>query len=134
LAGVGTTIYGGDVGYGTAITWTPFVDGGGVMKDSNDDFAASLLVTLAQYSAGHVAEFAMNIDTGRQTFTPGVHRSGGAINIAYGTAVTLNGEGDYALIAGSSLTTAADTKISLINGAKADDVLGAAATLGAKRC
>jgi hypothetical protein len=134
FAGAVSTIYGGNVGFGKATTGAPkFVDGGGVMVDS-DGFAASLLVTLAKYSATHLDEVPMSIEIGSQKFTPGFYRSGSAINIAFGSDVTLDGKGDYVFIAGTTLTTAADTKIILTNGAKAEDViwaLGTAAILGA---
>jgi hypothetical protein len=77
---------------------------------------------------------AMPIEIGGKTFIPGTHRSNSAINIAHGTEVTLSGKGTYIFQAGSTLVTAADTKIILTNGARAENVvwvLGSAATLGA---
>jgi hypothetical protein len=81
----------------------------------------------------------MAIEMGGVTFYPGTHRSGSAINFAYGTVVTLDGNHEpnpeFLFIAGSTLVTAADTKFNLINGAKAENVLwvlGTAATLGAR--
>jgi hypothetical protein len=75
---------------------------------------------------------------GGKTFTPGVYRSGAAIGFAYGTTVTLDAQGDpnaeFVFIAGTTLTTAANTYFILQNGAKAKNiiwVLGTAATLGA---
>jgi hypothetical protein len=77
-------------------------------------------------------------EIGGLTFTPGTYRSGSAINLAYGTVVTLDGlnnpNPDFLFIADSTLVTAADTSFILINGAKAENVywaLGTAATLGA---
>jgi hypothetical protein len=80
----------------------------------------------------------MAIEIGGKTFTPGTYRSGSAINFAYGTEVTLDGENlpnpEFLFIAGTTLVTAANTKFILENGAKAENVLwalGSAATLGA---
>jgi hypothetical protein len=135
-----TTIYAGDVGFstGTSITGTPtFVDGGQVVEA--DAFAASMLAAHATYTAVQDGESALGIEIGSQTFTPGTYRSGSAINIAHGTTVTLDGlnqaNAEFLFIAGSTLVTAADTEIILINGAKAENVLWAlvtAATFGAR--
>jgi hypothetical protein len=134
------TIYDGDGGVspGTAISGSyTFVGAGGVVLDS-DDFAASVLA--AHTAAMEVGEndTPMEIEMGDTTFTPGTHRSQSAINIAYGTEVTLDGSYEdnpvFLFIAGSTLVTAADTYFILENGAKAENVywaLGSAATLGA---
>jgi hypothetical protein len=80
----------------------------------------------------------MEIEIGGVTFMPGTYRSGSAINFAYDTVVTLDGNNEtnpvFLFIAGSTLVTAANTYFNLINGAKAENVLwalGTAATLGA---
>jgi hypothetical protein len=72
------------------------------------------------------------------TYTPGVYRSGSAIDFPFGTTVTLDAEGDedavFLFQAFTTLVTAADTYFNLINGAKAENIiwaLGTGATLGA---
>jgi hypothetical protein len=99
-------------------------------------FAASVLA--AHAAAMQEPSDHMEIEIGGKTFTPGTHRSGSAINFAYGTVVTLDGLNEanptFLFIAGSTLVTAADTSFILKNGAKAENVLwalGTAATLGA---
>jgi hypothetical protein len=138
--GVSTTIHDGrDVGVfpGTSITGSYMLDGGAVVGGATD-FAASVLAAHAGAIAVRDNGNAMAIEMGGVTFTPGTYRSGSAINIAYGTVVTLDaeGEGDAVFLfqAGTTLVTAADTYFNLLNGAKAENVLwalGTAATLGA---
>ena len=68
------------------------------------------------------------------TFTPGCYTNGGAMNIVAGGTVTLNGPGVYVFRPGGALTTGADSRVILANGACASDVYWApvgATTLGA---
>jgi hypothetical protein len=133
-----SSIHGGDVGVspGTSITGSyNFPSGGQVVSDSSA-FAASVLTTYA--AAMEVQGDAMAIEIGGMTFLPGTYRSGSAINFAYGTVVTLDGNNEdtpvFLFIAGTTLVTAANTKFILTGGAKAENVywaLGSAATLGA---
>jgi hypothetical protein len=134
FAGVMSTIHDGDIGVspGTSITGSKQMIGDGVTIDASVDFAASVKNSHEEAMA-YEAE-AMPIEIGGKTFIPGTHRSNSAINIAHGTEVTLSGKGTYIFQAGSTLVTAADTKIILTNGARAENVvwvLGSAATLGA---
>jgi hypothetical protein len=122
---------------GTAITGSPLLIEGEVVGDSAD-FAESVLVAHTNLMAFRDEDQTMAIEMGGLTFTPGTYRSGSAINFAYGTTVTLDGENQanpvFRFIAGSTLVTAADTKFILKNGAKAENVLwalGSGATLGA---
>ena len=133
-----TTIYSGDVGVspGTAVTGTPnFEEQGQVVADSSV-FAAGVLTDHAAAMA--VRSESMAIEMGGETFYPGTYRSGSFINIAYGTVVTLDGNGDqdatFLFQAVSTLVTGEDTSFNLINGANAENVLwalGTTATLGA---
>jgi hypothetical protein len=134
-----STIHGGDVSVfpGTSITGSYTFDEGGVVLDSSV-FAAS--VTAAHAAAMEVRSdgIAMAIESGGLTLTPGTYRSGSAINFAYGTVVTLDGNNEdnpvFLFQALSTLVTAADTYFILKNGAKAENIywaLGTAATLGA---
>jgi hypothetical protein len=136
FAGTVTTIYGGDVRVspGTSITGSPQINDGVVGGDSAD-FAASVLVAYAEAMGVIDNVTAIPIEIGGEIFTPATYRSGSAINFASGTPVTLDGDGKYLFIAGSTLVTAADTSFILTNGAKAENVLwafGTAATLGAR--
>jgi hypothetical protein len=139
FAGVMSTIHGGDVSVfpGTSITGSYTFDEGGVVLDSNA-FAASVTAAHAAAMEVRVDGIAMAIEIGDLTFTPGTYRSGSAINFAYGTVVTLDGNNEdnpvFLFQALSTLVTAADTYFILKNGAKAENVywaLGTAATLGA---
>jgi type VI secretion system secreted protein VgrG len=135
FSGTVTTIYGGDVSVspGTSITGSPQINDGVVGGDSAD-FAASVLVAYAE-AMGVTDVTDIAIEIGGEIFTPGTYRSGSDINFAFGTTVTLDGDGKYLFIAVSTLVTAADTSFILTNGAKAENVLwalGTAATLGAR--
>jgi hypothetical protein len=138
--GVTSTVHGGDVGVspGTSITGSFNFEDGGERKEDSSDFAESVLSAYAAAMEVRSDEKAMAIEIGGKTFTPGTYRSGSAINFAYGTVVTLDGNNEanpkFLFIAGSTLVTAADTYFNLINGTKAENVLwaiGTAATLGA---
>jgi hypothetical protein len=140
FAGVRSTIHGGDVGVspGTAITGAYQFEDGGARQGNSGDFAAHALTAHADALA--IREDATNIaiEIGGKTFTPGTYRSGSAINIAYGTVVTLDGLNQpnpvFLFQAGTTLITAAGTSFILKNGASAENVvwaLGTAATLGA---
>lgn len=56
------------------------------------------------------------------TYTPGCYSSTGTMDIVASTTVTLNGAGTYIFRAGGALTTGANSKIVLTNGASASDV------------
>jgi hypothetical protein len=118
---------------GTSITGIPQFVAGGEVVGNSDIFAA--FVWDAHAAGMLLVGTPMAIEIGGKTFGPGTYRSGSAINFAYGTTVTLHGEGEYIFIADSTLVTAADTKFILTGGAKAANViwiLGTAATLGAR--
>jgi hypothetical protein len=134
-----STIHGGDVGVfpGTSITGSYTFKGGQVVLDSNA-FATSVTAAHAAAMEVRVDGIAMAIEIGGLTFTPGTYRSGSAINFAYGTVVTLDGNNEanpvFLFQSLTTLVTAADTSFILKNGAKAENVywaLGTAATLGA---
>jgi hypothetical protein len=56
------------------------------------------------------------------TYTPGCYSSSGTMDIALSTTVTLDGPGTYIFRSGGALTTGANSKVVLINGASASDV------------
>jgi hypothetical protein len=139
FAGLNSNIHKGDVGVspGTSITGPYLIDNGVVLYDSAN-FAASVLTAYDAAVIQRYNEKVIAIEIGGKTFTPGTHRSGSAINFAYGTVVTLDGlnepNPEFLFQAGTTLTTAAGTYFILKNGAKAENVrwvLGTAATLGA---
>jgi hypothetical protein len=145
--GAVTTISGGNVGVspGTSITGAFEVMDGGEVVYGSTVFAASVLVAHEIYTAVQESESALGIELENpdpyesRTFYPGTYRSDTAINIAHGITITLDGQGDpdskFLFIAGTTLITAADTEIILINEAKTENVLwalGTAATLGAR--
>lgn len=56
------------------------------------------------------------------TYVPGCYFSSGTMDIAANTTITLDGAGTYIFRAGGALTTGANSKIELINGANASDI------------
>jgi hypothetical protein len=135
FAGVISTIDGGDVG-GASVTMvnTP-AQREGVVTAVSIDFAAHVIAAHTQAMALTASTTTAATEIGGMTYSAGVYKFDSAINIAFGTTVTLDGEGSYVFQAGSTLVTAADTYFILKNGAKAENilwVLGSAATLGAR--
>ncbi len=68
------------------------------------------------------------------TIPPGCYSSGGAMNVTATTTVTLDGAGVYVFRPGGALTTGANSRVILANGACASDVFWApvaATTIGA---
>jgi hypothetical protein len=139
LSGVVSTIQGGLLG-GTSVTGT-FVEAAMQTATTEESmvFAAHVLDEHAAAMKVRPYEKVIGItEIGGMTFTPGMYRAVGSINLAHGTVVTLDGQGDehavFVFRAGTTLTTAADTSFILKNGAKAENVLwalGTGATLGA---
>jgi hypothetical protein len=137
-AGV-STLY-GDLGVNPGVSATGFPPG---VLDGNlhigDAVAASAhadLATAYADAAGRSPASAITTDLGGMTLTPGVYGAGAAMTLA-GT-LTLDGQGDpnavFILQAGSTLGTAANSQVQLINGAQACNVfwqVGSSATLGA---
>ena len=135
-----TTIHSGDVSLspGTSVTGAYQLQGGGILVEESNAFAAKVATSHAEAMAVRNDGTAIVVEIGGITFTPGTYRSGSAINIAYGSVVILDGEGDpnsvFLFQAGTTLITGASTSVILTNGARAENVvwaLGTAATLGA---
>jgi len=94
-----------------------------------------LVTAYNQAAAATPTQVVGTVDIGGQTFGPGVYNSGSSIGLT-GT-VTLDARGDssatFIFQAGSTLTTASASQVSLINGAQSCNVwwqVGSSATLG----
>jgi hypothetical protein len=138
FAGVASTIQGGGVSLYPGTSITGVVEGAMATRDESKMFAAYVLDEHAAAMKVRPYEKDMGIEMGGVTFTPGLYRTVGAINLAHGTVVTLDGQGDknavFIFRAGTTLTTAADTTFELVGDASAENVLwvlGTGATLGA---
>ena len=141
ISNTGTTTVTGDIGVGpgTAVTSVPpFVQTGGVLHvaDAVANQAQSDLVTAYNSAAGRsTVTDVTGQDLGGKTFTSGVvsHTSGMQLT---GT-VTLDAQGDPSAVfifkAVSTLITASDSTVALINGASPCNVywqVGSSTTLG----
>jgi hypothetical protein len=141
----------GDIGVspGTSITGalgTSYrFEGSGSIITASSDFATSAMFDHADLRSRRSDEIYWGVGIheigkiGGETYKPGTYHAGTAINFAYGTTVTLDGDGDenavFLFQAGTTFVTAADTSFNLINGAKAENIiwaLGTGATLGAR--
>jgi hypothetical protein len=136
--GAATAIPNGDVGVapGISITGTYALSNGSTIStEDSQAFAVSAIFNHAELRSQRLHETYWGVaafEMGGKTFTPGTYRAGSSLAIT--TSVTLDGEGPYLFQAGSTLTTAAASKVILTNGAKAENIiwaLGTAATLGA---
>ena len=105
-------------------------DGDAVTQQAKSD-----LVTAYNTAAGEGPTSPISADLGGQTLTPGVYNSASSLGLTGN--LTLNGSGDpnavFVFQAGSTLTTASASSITLENGAQACNVfwqVGSSATLG----
>jgi hypothetical protein len=108
---------------------------------STADSAACAEDGLAAWKAGRAltSGYAMTAEMGGLTFTPGVYTHASAINIALANPeVYLDADGDplavFIFNVGTTLTTCANSKVVLLNGARKENVfwvLGTALTMGA---
>jgi hypothetical protein len=140
---VQSVIVNGDIGVfpGTSITQsTPVAFDAGFGIESGD-FAFGASVKAAHYLAMVARPEAKHMEAEMKgvTFTPGTYRATSTLNIAVNGIVYLDGENQvnpvFLFQCTTSITTGADTKIILLNGARAENVLwaiGASATLGAR--
>jgi hypothetical protein len=140
VTNTGATILSGDLGVspGTAITGFPPGTVGGSTHAGDAAAAAAHTDVIAAYAdaAARAPTGSVAGDLGGLTFTPGVYNSASSLGIT-GT-VTLDGGGDlnalFIFQMGSTLTTAAASNVTLINGAQACHVfwaIGSSGTLGA---
>jgi hypothetical protein len=141
VTNTGSTVLTGDLGVspGTAVTGFPpgLVDGTIHAGDAVAQQAQADLTVAYNDAAGRVRDSTVSADLGGQTFLAGVHGSGSSLGLT-GT-VTLDAQQDpdavFIFQAGSTLTTATDSRVLLINQASACNVfwqVGSSATLGTR--
>jgi type VI secretion system secreted protein VgrG len=140
ITNTGPTSIGGDIGIspGTSITgFPPGMHTSGTTNVANGPAlgAENDLITASNDAAGRTPFVTVTGDLGGSTLVGGVYRSTSSMGLT-GT-VTLNGGGDpdtvWVFQAGSTLTTASSSSITLENGAQACNVfwqVGSSATLG----
>lgn len=139
VTNTGPTVITGDVGVspGTAITGFPPGIAGGVLHAADAVAGQAQSDATAGYDdlAGRASTAAVSGDLGGLTLTPGVYTSADSLLLT-GT-LTLDAEGNpdalFIFQVGSTLTTATDSAVALIGGARACNVywqIGSSATLG----
>ena len=139
ITNTGPSTVNGDLGLspGTAVTGFPpgTVNGATHISDAAAAQAQSDTTTAYNDAAGRTPASAVSADLGNQILAPGVYKSASSLGLT-GT-LTLDGQNNadsvFVLQAGSSLTTASGSRVTLINGAQACNVfwqIGSSATLG----
>ena len=143
ITNTGNSVINGDLGLhpGTAVTGFPpgTVNGAQHVNNAVAQQAKTDLVTAYNDAAGRPLNATAASDLGGQTLTPGVYRTGSVPSLGLTGNVTLNAQGDpnavFIFQVASTLTTATDSSVSLINGAQACNVywqVGSSATLGTR--
>jgi len=131
----------GDLGVwpGTSLTGFPpgIVTGGVHAGDPFAMHAQSDLTAAYNDAAGRQPPQALPADLGGRTLAPGVYKTGATPALGVTGTLTLDGRGDSGAVfvfqVGSALTTAVNSHVNLIGGAKAANVfwqIGSSATLG----
>jgi hypothetical protein len=133
ITNTGPTTITGDVGLhpGAAVTGfeTVTLNGAQHVGDAVALDAKNALVTAYDQAAGATPVTSVPTELGGTTLTPGVY---GSDTLGLTGTLTLDGEGVYIFQAASTLITASNSEVSLINGASACDVywqVGSSATL-----
>lgn len=133
ITNTGSTTITGDVGLHPGDAVTGFADvtlhGAEHIGDAVASGAKDALVTAYNDAAGATPITNVPTELGGTTLTPGVY---GSATLGLTGTLTLDGEGLYIFQAGSTLITAPDSTVELINGASACDVywqVGSSATL-----
>ena len=143
ITNTGPTVINGDLGLhpGTAVTGFPpgTVNGERHVNDAVAQQAKSSLVTAYQDAAGRPASATLPPDIGGRRFVAGVYRTGSVPSLGLTGTVTLDAQGDpravFIFQIESTLTTATDSRVALLNGAQACNVywqVGSSATLGTR--
>ncbi len=138
VTNTGPTTMSGDLGLypGTAVTGAPLVLGQTYVNDQVAIEAKNSLTTAYTDAQGRPASGSAGTQLAGQEFSAGVYDASESLLLSSGS-VTLNAEGDpnavFIFQIGSTLTTAANTSVSLVGGAQACNVfweVGSSATLG----
>lgn len=141
ITNTGATTVTGDIGTHPTLTQTGFgtitLNGTNHVGDATTQGAKTALVT-AYGNASQATTGLISADLGGQTLTPGVYQDNGApASLGITGTLTLDGQGDanavFIFKSASTLTTAASSQVTLINGAQACNVfwqIGSSATLG----
>lgn len=137
VANTGFTVVTGDLGVsgGTTVTGFPpgVVNGTIHLGDASSAQAHADLASALSTAAGKAVQFTVASELGSTVLTPGVYHSTAGTFGLTGT-FTLSGSGPFLFKMDSTFTTAADSQITLINGASADSIywlIGSSATFGA---
>jgi hypothetical protein len=140
ITNIGNTTIEGDVGLysGTSITGfeTVTLVGGTIhLTNSTAQQAKADLLVAYNEAAGRTTTEVLSADLGGRTLTQGVYASPTSIGLTGTLTLDAQGNQDAVFIfkAGSTLTTATNSKVLLINGASASNVfwqVGSSATLG----
>jgi len=138
VTNTGPTTMFGDLGLspGSSVTGAPQVLGETHVDDAVSIAAKNDLTTAYNDAASRPSNGSAGTDLAGRMFLPGVRTASSSLLLSSGS-VTLNAEGDpnavFIFQIGSTLTTASNTTVSLINGAQACNVfwqVGSSATLG----
>lgn len=143
ITNTGNSVINGELGLhpGSAVTGFPpgTVNGAQHLSDAVALNAKTDLVTAYQDAAGRPLTATSAPDIGGQTLTSGVYRTGSVPSIGLTGNLTLDAQGDpravFIFQIESTLVTATDSSVSLINGAQACNVfwqVGSSATLGTR--
>ena len=141
ITNTGNSVINGDLGLhpGTAVTGFPpgTVNGAQHVTDAVAQQAKTDLTTAYQDAAGRPFSATSPPDAGGRTLTAGVYRTGSVASLGLTGNLTLDAQGDpravFIFQIESTLVTASDSSVSLINGAQACNVfwqVGSSATLG----
>ncbi|MFA7309853.1 MAG: ice-binding family protein [Candidatus Paceibacterota bacterium] len=140
VTNTGPTVINGDLGLspGTSVTGFPpgIVNGTQQITNAAAAQAEADLGTAYNAASGQsVGTVSISGDLGGQTLTPGLYNSASSLGLT-GT-LTLDGQGNpnavFIFQIGSALTTASGSRVNLVNGAQACNVvwqIGSSATLG----
>ena len=143
ITNTGPTVINGNLGLhpGTAVVGFPpgTVNGAEHVSDAVAQQAETDLTTAYNDAAGRPSSATSPPDIGGRTLTAGVYRTGSVPSLGLTGRLTLDAQGDpravFIFQIASTLVTATDSSISLINGAQACNVfwqVGSSATLGTR--
>ncbi|MFA7174322.1 MAG: ice-binding family protein [Kiritimatiellia bacterium] len=134
VTSAGATTIDGDLGVspGTSITGSPTVTGTIHINNATATQAQADANTAYNLLIGLAVTQTLASQLGGTTLTPGVYKFTSEADLT--GDLTLSGQGEYIFQIGSTLITAANSKVKLTNGAVWEDVffaVGSSATLGA---